>query len=110
MIVIHNSLVLSDFLLAMMWAACCLGFFGFLRAGKFTVNSPYNPGVHFLLTDLQMIPHLTRRVDVCTCSKTDPFFRVTLFILVVVTPPSVRLQPSWHIFTYKAQFLAPLHT
>ena len=34
-------------------AACCLGFFGFLRVGEFTVNSPFNPTMHLAVSDVQ---------------------------------------------------------
>ena len=43
----------------MMWAACCLGYFAFLRAGEFTVPSlsQFNPEVHLSPTDISVDSH-----------------------------------------------------
>ena len=56
----------------MLWAACCLGF---LRAGEFTTNSPFDPNVHLGVSDVQAD---TLQDPTCfkihiKCSKTDPF-------------------------------------
>ena len=61
----------------MLWAAACVGFFGFLRAGEFTVQSvgSYDPEVHLNLTDLAVDSH-SQPSMVCIRikqSKTDPF-------------------------------------
>jgi len=69
----------------MLWAACCLAFFGFLRVSEFTVPSQdtYDPGTHLSLADIS----LDNRVDprlIAVCikqSKTDPFRKgVTLYL------------------------------
>ena len=47
----------------MMWAACCLGYFAFLRAGEFTLqtNSHYNSEIHLLpAVDSHQEPTLMR--------------------------------------------------
>ena len=59
----------------MLWAACCLGFFGFLKAGEFTVNSPFDSASHLSPEDFQVDSRSNptcMRVQV-KCSKTDPF-------------------------------------
>ena len=67
----------DSYLNKMMWAACCMAFFGFLRSSEFTVPSQhhYNAEVHLSLSDIT----LDRRHSpntVCVHikqSKTDPF-------------------------------------
>lgn len=41
----------------MMWAACCLGYFAFLRSGEFTVNEPFNPSHHLAVEDVAVDNH-----------------------------------------------------
>ena len=59
----------------MLWAACCLGFFGFLRAGEFTTNSSFDPSIHLTVGDVQadsLVDPTCFKVHI-KCSKTDPF-------------------------------------
>ena len=74
--VLKRSLDLSSQDHIMLWAACCLGFFGFLRAGEFTTNSPFDPNIHLGVSDVQAD---TLQDPTCfqihiKCSKTDPFW------------------------------------
>lgn len=63
--------------IVMLWAACCLGFFGFLRAGEMTVpsDSCFDPAVHLGYKDIAV----DNPSDPCMMqvtikqSKTDPF-------------------------------------
>ena len=69
------QLSLSDYSQAMLWAACCLDFFGVLRAGEFTVNEPFDPAIHLTPQDLQLdstSKPTCLRVQI-KASKTDPF-------------------------------------
>ena len=81
--VLHQSLDFHNPANVMLWAACCLGFFGFLRAGEFTVNGTFDPTLHLTMVDVQ--------VD----SSTNPQnFRV--FSSVQRLTPSVRaVLSSW---------------
>ena len=61
----------------MLWAACCTGFFGFLRAAEFTVQSldSYDPGAHLSLADVAIDSHAHPSMVhlAIKASKTDPF-------------------------------------
>ena len=69
--IICHSLDHSNHNYKMLRAACCLRFSGFLRAGKFPVNSPFNPDIHLTINDIQADSLLNPRSF--KCSKTDPF-------------------------------------
>ena len=62
---------------AMIWASCCIGLFGFLRSGEFTVPSlsDYDPSVHLSLSDVAVYLHSNSSIlrHHLTQSKTDPF-------------------------------------
>ena len=61
----------------MLWAAACVGFFGFFRAGEFTVPSAgaYDPETHLNLSDLALDSHTSPSMVRLAIkqSKTDPF-------------------------------------
>ena len=82
--IIHNHLPAGQDSL-MLWAACCLGFLGFLRAGEFTALSPseYDPNVHLSLADVALDSHSSPSVLMVRLkqSKTDPFgLGVNIFV------------------------------
>ena len=73
--IIQRSLDAHNSEYIMLWAACCLGFFGFLRAGEFTVNCAFDPSIHLTVQDLQVDAEVnpsSLRVRIKS-SKTDPF-------------------------------------
>ena len=75
MSVLHRSLDLTNPDNVMLWPDCCVGFFGLLRGGEFTVNSPFDPSLHLTHADIQvdflLIPQSVRVF--IKCCKTDPF-------------------------------------
>ena len=69
----------------MIWAACCVAFFGFLRAGEFTVpsDSGYDPAVHLSKGDIALDNPRTPTMVRITIkqSKTDLFRKgINLFL------------------------------
>ncbi len=69
----------------MLWAACCLAFFGFMRAGELTVpnDSSFDPTVHLAWGDVGVDDPASPTVlsVKLKASKTDPFRQgITLFI------------------------------
>lgn len=77
MLTIHKSLLLSDADHCMFWAACNLGYFGFLRSSEFTVPNlaSYSPAHHLGVEDISVDSSVSPsciRVHIKS-SKTDPF-------------------------------------
>ena len=73
--VIHRSVDLQNPDHITLWAACCLGFFGFLRAAEFTVNTTNDPSIHLTVQDLQVDAeeNPSSLYIHIKSSKTDPF-------------------------------------
>ena len=61
----------------MLWAACCVGFFGFLRSGEMTApeTGEFDPGQHLTFDDIKVVNPVTPTAVVIRIkqSKTDPF-------------------------------------
>jgi len=69
----------------MLWAACCLALFGFVRVSEFTVpyHSNYDSEMHLSLTDITLDSRDNPRLIAVSIkqSKTDPFRKgVTLYL------------------------------
>ena len=88
----------------LIWAACCLCFFAFLRAGELTAptGSSFDPSVHLSVGDIA-VDHSSRpsfvRVTIKQ-SKTDPF-RKLFFFWAQFSRELARL----YEYSYWAQFL-----
>ena len=93
----------------MLWAACCLCFFGFLRAGELTVpsDSAFDQSIHLCLSDVAAVDNKREpsmlRVYIKQ-SKNDPFRKgVAIFIGRTGSAAGLSLQqrllsgPSFHL-------------
>ena len=76
----------------MLWAACCLAFFGFMRVGEFTIQNQdnYDKFSHLSFSDISVNsrrqPHLLKLT--IKKSKTDPFCKgVDIFTLELLNSP-----------------------
>lgn len=63
----------DEFECRLLWAACCLGYYGFMRSDEFTTTSSSTPAI--LATDLAVDSHESPSVVKVTLrrAKTDPF-------------------------------------
>ena len=84
---IHSTVVQNpnDYHIIMIWAACSLAFFGFLRCGEFTIPSisDFDPQAHLTIDDIAIDNHITSSTIHVRIkqSKTDPFHKgVYLFL------------------------------
>ena len=73
--VIHSSFHFDHYDDAILWAACCLVFFGFLHCAEFTINGRFNTQVHLSIGDIAVDHsiHSTCILVFIKASKTDPF-------------------------------------
>ena len=96
----------------MLWAAACTGFFGFLRAGEFTVPTPgaYDNQVHLNLDDLAIdsrtAPSMVR-VHIKQ-SKTDPFRQGTEVYLGATGSSLCPVQALWQYLAVRGPAPGPL--
>ena len=84
----------------MLWAACCMGFFGFMRCGEFTVASQaaYDSNKHLSAADVAVDSHVNPTMLAVTLkqSKTDQFGNgVTIYLCLTkgsICPVTAILQ------------------
>ena len=84
----------------MLWAACCLVFFGFMRVSEFTIPSHngYDPSLHLSLQDIS-IDHRDNpnvlRIHIKQ-SKTDPFRQGVQIYLGATNTNVCPILGTWH--------------
>ena len=112
MLVIWRSLDLRlpDHL--MFWAACSLGYFGFLRASEFTVPSlaSFSPSTHLGVQDIAVdSPSAPSCMPVkIKASKTDPFRKGAFIHIGLGRPPLCAVHSVMSYLTCRGDIPGPL--
>ena len=101
----------SHFNVAMLWAASCMCFFGFLRSGEVVVSSDsqYNPSIHLSNRDVRVNDTGTPEfLEVhIKASKTDPFHQGVRVYLGKSGSDNCPLQRSWRTSFFAGGSQAP---
>ena len=112
LVLIHRALDLSLFDHRMFWAACTLGYFGFLRSAEFTVPSlaSFSPEIHLSVADIavdsQLSPSCIRlRIK---ASKTDPFRQGCFVHIGLGKAPVCAVQPLLSYLSVRGDSPGPL--
>ena len=86
----------------MLWAAICLCFYGFLRAGEAVVPSDdgFDPSQHLTFEDIAVdsITNPSFMTVKIKQSKMDPFRRGVQIVIGCTGGPCAHCQQSWHIW------------
>ena len=89
----------------MLRAACCMGFFGFMRAGEFTCRSPNTPSDDTLsVSDISMDSRVNPQVLMVRLShsKTDPFGAgVNIYLAAVLGYLAIRPSTPGLLFHFQ---------
>ena len=95
----------------MVWAAMTLAFFGFLRLGEMTCNSPYSCTLHLSPGDVTFSPsiqdpdHMTVRIKI---SKTDPFRSGQTIVIGRTDQKVCPVLAMTNYLSYRGTTLGPL--
>ena len=107
--IIFQSLNFSDFNHTMLWAACFLGFFGFLRTDEFHCQLPPSIPTSTLLSAMfKQIPWLVQAASgfILSALSQTPFTKVAISTLVLGNVICALYAPLPNIYTSVVQLLA----
>ena len=101
---VHQALDLSSFDHCMFWAACTLGYFGFLRSAEFTVPNlaSFSPELHLSVADISVDSRLSpsgMRTSGLKHQRPTRSDRAATFTLVwerLLSALSMPCCPTWH--------------
>ena len=101
LLVIHRALDLNIFYHCAFWAACMLGYFGFLGTEEFTIPNlaRFSPAIHLLVEDIA--------VDSLQSRKQIRSVRVATSILVRDAHLSAQFRHCWPTSPCEEMSLAP---
>ena len=112
LLVIHRALDLNIFYHCTFWAACMLGYFGFLRAAEFTVPNlaSFSPASHLSVADMAVD---LLQSPTCLCiwikvSKTDPFHQGCHIHIGLARAPLCAVQALLAYLSFQGNVPGPL--
>ena len=106
-----NAPAVDQYQATMMWAACCLGFFGFMRAGEFSAASPREPAsicASDVAVDSHTNPSMVRVF--LRRAKTDPFGKGVAIYLGKTDSPLCPISALLNYLAIRPPGQGPLFT
>jgi hypothetical protein len=107
---IHTLINCHSYHDSMLWAACCVGFLGFLHSGKFTTNETYDSQIHLSLSDISVDQRSNPTVILLhiKASKTDQFRAGHVLRIGISNTPICAVQAVMHYLHFRGGNPGPL--